>query len=80
MHTTNNEDGMDNEERYLREAIALLQREYERAAKPYFDRLAAIKSIRTPMIYVDRSTACELLPANPSANLDDAVPEGDQGE
>lgn len=69
---------MSDEEKYLLEMISLLQREYEKAAKPYFDRLAAIQRIRTPMIYVGRSTACELLPAKPSADLDDAVPEGDQ--
>lgn len=38
----------DAEERYLRETIAMLREGYEKAAKPYFDRLVAIQSMKPP--------------------------------
>ena len=42
------------EERYLHEHIAILQRSYEAAAKPYIDRLVSIRSMRLGPIAVPR--------------------------
>jgi hypothetical protein len=36
------------EERYCLEALHVLRMEYEKAAKPYVDRLVSIHSLRTP--------------------------------
>lgn len=36
------------EEEYLHEVIAALQEQYNRAAKPYIDRLVAIQSMKAP--------------------------------
>lgn len=47
---SNENDGLiDAEERYCREMIALLKESYERAAKPYVDRLVKLNSIKPPM-------------------------------
>lgn len=56
------------EESVLLEIISVLQREYEKAVKPYMDRLVAIQSMKTPVMYVDGSFAQELMrnaPAKP---------------
>ncbi|NLH94322.1 MAG: hypothetical protein GX466_08950 [Candidatus Cloacimonetes bacterium] len=37
-------------ERLLHEMIAQLQAEYAKAAQPYIDRLAMIRSLRTPTL------------------------------
>ena len=42
-----------NEERFLHEMLAQLQAEYAKAAQPYLDRLAMIRSLRTPRIFID---------------------------
>jgi hypothetical protein len=44
---------MDDEEKYFHEMLALLQRDYERAAKPYVDQLVKIHSLkpRTSFIF-----------------------------
>lgn len=43
--------------------------------------IVAIQDRRLKTMSAERSdVGIGLLPANPSANLDDAVPEGDQGE
>ena len=34
------------EEQYLREQIALIQREYERAVKPYIDQLVRLENLK----------------------------------
>jgi hypothetical protein len=39
---------LDDEERCLREVIALLHEEYARAAKPYIDRLVTLHCMRPP--------------------------------
>lgn len=39
---------IDSEERYLRETLAMLQDSYEKAAKPYIDRLVEIYAMRLP--------------------------------
>ncbi len=39
---------MSAEERYLREMLAMLREGYEKAAKPYIDRLAEIQAMRPP--------------------------------
>jgi hypothetical protein len=39
---------MNAEEQYLVDAIRVLQRDYEKAAKPYFDRLVQIRSMQPP--------------------------------
>jgi len=39
---------LDDEERYLREMLALLQESYAKAAKPYVDRLVELYSRRSP--------------------------------
>lgn len=47
------------EEEYLHEAIAALQKQYARAAKPYIDRLVAIQSMKSPppmFISVEQAT------------------------
>lgn len=45
------------EERYLREVLAMLRRDFDRAAKPYMDRLVQIASMRLPprVIHVTES-------------------------
>ena len=42
------------EEEFLHQQIALLQRSYELAAKPYIDRLVSIRSMRTTSVIVPR--------------------------
>lgn len=43
----------DTEEQYLREILAMLRESYDKAAKPYIDRIAMIQSHRKPEpIYV----------------------------
>lgn len=51
------------EEEFLYQQIALLQRSYEVAAKPYIDRLVSIRSMRTTSVIVPRDfiTAIESL-------------------
>lgn len=39
---------MSEEERYLQEILAMLQEEYAKAAKPYIDRLVAIRMMEQP--------------------------------
>lgn len=36
------------EEEYCRHVIDMLQRDYQRAARPFYDRLARIRSMRPP--------------------------------
>ncbi len=59
----------DSEERYLRETLAMLQESYAKAAKPYIDRLVAIRSLRTPQMFMTVEQAQELgiLPHNDGA-------------
>lgn len=40
------EESLAEHERYLIEQIEFIRREYEKAAKPYFDRLIHIRSLR----------------------------------
>lgn len=59
------------EERYLRETIAMLQESYAKAAKPYIDRLVAIRATRPPapmMVTIEQAQALGLMPANARAN------------
>jgi len=46
------EDFDDAEERYIHETLAILRQSYEKEAKPYIDRLVAIRSARTPRMLV----------------------------
>lgn len=41
------------DERLLHELLAQLQAEYAKAAQPYIDRLAMIRGLRTPRIFID---------------------------
>lgn len=55
---------MDDEELYLREMIASLQRSYAEAIKPYVDRLVAIENMRLPapiFISVEQARAIGLI-------------------
>lgn len=38
----------DSEERYLLEVLAMLRENYAKSAKPYIDRLVAIRSMQQP--------------------------------
>jgi hypothetical protein len=42
------DDDQSAEERYCHEAIRALQLSFNKAAKPYIDRLVSIRSLRTP--------------------------------
>lgn len=60
----------DQEERYLRETLVMLQESYARAAEPYIKRLAMITSRRPPapiVIPMEQAEALGLLPANDQA-------------
>lgn len=46
MSNTDHEDQLDAEERFLIDQIRTLQLEYEKAAKPYVERLVLIRSLR----------------------------------
>jgi hypothetical protein len=48
------------EERYLLEALSKLQKSYNQAAKPYVDRLIAIRSIRMPKMTITLELAKSL--------------------
>lgn len=55
------------EERDLREILDRLRQEYERRAKPYIDRLAAIESLRPPpriFMTIEQARALGLLPGD----------------
>lgn len=54
------------EERYLRETLAILRESYEKAAKPYIDRLVVLHSRSMPQmpVMVEQAQALGLLPAN----------------
>ena len=54
------------EERYLRETLAMLQESYAKAAKPYIDRLVALRSRSVPqmLVTVEQAQSLGLLPAN----------------
>jgi hypothetical protein len=39
---------MTDEERYLRETLGMLRKNYEKAAKPYINRLVEIQAMRPP--------------------------------
>ena len=57
----------DQEERYLRETLVMLQESYARAAEPYIKRLVLISNRRPPapiVIPIDQAQALGLLPAN----------------
>lgn len=43
---------MTSEEQFCHQMLAKLRMDYERAAKPYVDRLARIKSMEIPPIFV----------------------------
>ena len=68
------------EERYLRETLAMLQESYTKAAKPYLDRLLAIRNRKQPqmMMTVEQALALGLLPAN--ADVTGAEPVGEASE
>ena len=58
----------DAEERYLYERLAYLRRGYELAAKPYIDRLVAIRSTRpSPSITLTIDQAREFIDLTMSA-------------
>lgn len=38
--------------RHLAELASIFKRDYERAAKPYVDRLVAINAIKTPIMFI----------------------------
>ena len=64
------------EERYLRETIAMLQESYAKAAKPYIDRLVAIRATRPPapmMVTIEQAQALGLMPANTQINAAEGV-------
>ena len=46
------EDEESDDERILHEILAQLQAEYAKAAQPYIDRLARIRSLRTPTLII----------------------------
>lgn len=52
------------EERHLREMLAMLQNSYEKAAKPYVDRLVALHSRSQPQMFVtiEQAQALGLMP------------------
>ena len=52
-HLRYEDEGISEEERILHETLAQLQAEYAKAAQPYIDRLAMIRSLRTPRIFID---------------------------
>jgi len=43
------------EEKYLLEQISLIRESYEKAAKPYVDRLIQIRSMSLPSFLIDKS-------------------------
>ena len=45
------------EEQYLIEQIELLQRSYEKAAKPFIDRLIYLRSIELKPIFIPKEAA-----------------------
>ena len=47
----------DAEERYLHETLAMLQESYAKAAKPYIDRLVAIRRLKPLQMVVTREQA-----------------------
>jgi hypothetical protein len=47
----------DAEERYIHQTLAMLQESYAKAAKPYIDRLVAIRSLRPLQMVVTREQA-----------------------
>ena len=72
----------DAEERYLREALAILHQSYTKAAKPYMDRLVAIHAIRPPapmLVSVEQAQALGLLTHNAQVQANGAtkINEGD---
>ena len=46
-------DDISEEERILHETLAQLQAAYAKAAQPYIDRLALIRSLRTPTLIIN---------------------------
>ena len=63
------------EERYLRETLAMLHESYAKAAKPYIDRLVAINAMRQPapmIVTPEQAQALGLMPAN--ANVTGLAP------
>jgi len=57
------EGGSTAEERYLLAAIADLQASYHKAAKPYVDRLIAIRNMRAPVMIVSKDELARINPA-----------------
>ncbi len=55
----------DDHERKLLEIIASIQKDYEKAAKPYVDRLIAIRQRRIPQMIVplEKAQALSISPA-----------------
>lgn len=47
------DDDISEHERLLHEMLAQLQAEYAKAAQPYIDRLALIRSLRTPTLIIN---------------------------
>ena len=56
-------DAESAEERYLLAAIADLQESYRKAAKPFVDRLIAIRSMRMPVMVVSKDELARINPA-----------------
>ena len=52
-HLRYEDDDISNDERILHDMLAQLQAEYAKAAQPYIDRLARIRSLRTPTLIID---------------------------
>ena len=55
------------EERYCYQMLAELRKSYEQAAKPYIDRLVAIKSVQQPSITLTLDQAREFVDFTMSA-------------
>lgn len=59
MHCTDRQiQDLADEERHLRDALAILQEDYARASKPYVDRLVELHNMRLPtMVVMDNGSA-----------------------
>ncbi len=72
---------MSEEERYLREMLEMLRENYEKAAKPYVDRLAenqAILQPRTVIATAEQSQMLSLIPARIWQPIETAPTDGRQ--
>ncbi len=52
---------MNDEEQYIHECLRRLQEQYYKNAKPYMERLAQLKSLETPTLFMPLTDEPQLL-------------------